>query len=63
MNIKTSDYILDSVKYDLRGYSNFRKCIEAEEKLNVALWYILVIVVEDKNKLHIQNVQCYNNSV
>ena len=29
MNIKTFDYILDSVKDDLQGYSNFRKCIEA----------------------------------
>jgi hypothetical protein len=26
-------YILDSVKDDLQGYTNFRKCIEAEEKL------------------------------
>ena len=31
MNIKTFDYILDSVKDDLQGYSNFRKCIEAEQ--------------------------------
>jgi len=30
MNI-TFDYILDSVKDDLQGYSNFRKCIKAEE--------------------------------
>jgi len=45
MNIKTFDYILYSVKDDLQGYSNFRKCIEAEEKLPVALWYVLVIVV------------------
>jgi hypothetical protein len=33
------------VKDDLQGYSNFRKCIGAEEKLTVALRYILVIVV------------------
>jgi hypothetical protein len=44
-NIKTFDYILDSVKDDLQGYSNFRKCTEAEEKLTVALWYVLVNVV------------------
>jgi len=45
MNMKTFDYILDSVKDDLQGYSNFRKCIEAEETLTVALRYVLVIVV------------------
>jgi len=45
MNIKTFDYILDSVKEDLQGYSNFRKCIEAEEKFTFALRYALVIVV------------------
>jgi len=27
-------------------YSNFRECTEAEEKLNVALQYVLVIVVK-----------------
>jgi hypothetical protein len=45
MNIKTFDYILDSVKDDLQGYSNFRKCIEAQEKLTVAHRYVLVTVV------------------
>jgi len=45
MNIKAFDYILDSVKDDLQGYSNFRRCVEAEEKLTVALRYVLVIVV------------------
>jgi len=45
MNIKTFDYILDCVKDDLQGYSNFRKCIEAEDKLTVALRYLLVTVV------------------
>ena len=45
MNIKTFDYTLDSVKDDLQGYSNFRKCIEAEERLTAALRYALVIVV------------------
>ena len=45
MNIKAFDYILDSVKDDLQGYTNFRKCIEAEVKFTVALRYVLVIVV------------------
>jgi len=46
MNIKTFDYILDSVKEDLQGHSNFIEYIEAEEKLNVALQYVLVIVAK-----------------
>ena len=33
------------MKDDLQDYSNFRKCIEAEEKLTVALRYVLVFVV------------------
>ena len=41
---KTFGYILDSVKDYLQGYSNFRKCFETEEKLTVALLYVLVIV-------------------
>ena len=45
MNISTFDYILDAVKNDLQGSSNFRKCIEAEEKLAVALRYVFVITV------------------
>ena len=45
MNIKIFDCILDSVKDDLQGYSNFRKCNDAEEKLTVALRYTLIIVV------------------
>jgi hypothetical protein len=45
MDIKTFAYILDSVEDDLQGYSTFRKCVEAEEKLTVANWYVLVIVV------------------
>ena len=45
MNIKTFNYILDSVNGDLQGYSYFRKLIEAEEKLTVALRYVLVVVV------------------
>jgi hypothetical protein len=63
MNIKTSDYIFDSVKDDMQGYYNFRKCIETEKKLTVAPRYVLSIVVKDKNTLHMQNVQCYKNSV
>ena len=42
---KTAYYILDSVKDDLQGYANFRKCSEAEEKLTVAIRYVLVTVV------------------
>ena len=34
------------MKDDLQGYSNFRRCVEAEEKLTVALRYVLVIVVK-----------------
>jgi hypothetical protein len=45
MNMNTFDYILGSVKDDLQGYLNFRKCTEAEEKLNVAFRYVLVMVV------------------
>ena len=33
------------MKDDLQGYSNFRKGIEAEGKLTVALRYVLVIAV------------------
>ena len=43
-NIKIFDYILDSVKDDLQGYSNFRKCTEAEEKLTVVLRHVLIVV-------------------
>jgi len=44
MNIKMFNYILDSVKDDLQGYANFRKRIETEEKLTIALRYVLVIM-------------------
>ena len=47
-NIKILNYTMDSVKDDLQGYCNLRKCIEAEEKLTVALRYVLVIVVRIK---------------
>ena len=48
MNIRTFDYIMDSVKDVLQGYSDFIKCNEAEEKLTVALRYILDIAVRIK---------------
>ena len=44
----TFDYVLHSVKDDFQGYSNFGKCIKAEEKLTAALRYVLVIVVRIK---------------
>ena len=47
MNIKFG-YIMDSVKNDLQGCSNFRKCIEAEMKLTVAHRFVLVILVRIK---------------
>jgi len=48
MNITTYNHIFGSVKDDWQGYSNFRNCIEAEEKLTIALRYVLVIVVRIK---------------
>ena len=62
MNIKTYDYILVSVQDDLQGCSNFRKCIETEEKLTVVLRYVLVFGIKI-NKLHLHNCKCYKNSV
>jgi len=41
----TFDYILDSVKDVQQGCSDFRGYNEAEEKLTVALRYVLVTVV------------------
>jgi len=63
MNITAFDYIVDSMKDVLQGYSNFKKCIEAEEKLTVALRYVLVIVVRIKINykckiLHAIIIQC-----
>jgi hypothetical protein len=63
MNMKTFDYILDSVKDDLQGYSNFRKCIKTEEKHTVALRYVLVIVVRINinyicTVLNVKKIQC-----
>jgi hypothetical protein len=48
MNLTTFHYILDSVRDDLQGCSNFRKGIEAEEKLTVAARFVLVTVVKIK---------------
>jgi len=36
------------MKDELQGYSNSRNCTEAEQKLTVALWYILIIMVRIK---------------
>jgi hypothetical protein len=43
MNIKTFDCIMDSVKGVVQGYCDFRKCVEAEEKLTVARRYVLLL--------------------
>jgi hypothetical protein len=48
MNITRFDYILDSVRDHLQSCSNFRKGIEAEEKLTVAARFVLLIVVKIK---------------
>jgi hypothetical protein len=48
MNITTFDYMLDSVKDDLQGCSDFRECTEAEAKFTVVLRYVLFIVVRIK---------------
>jgi hypothetical protein len=37
MDILTFEYILNAIKSDLTKYSNFRRCIEPEEKLAVTL--------------------------
>ena len=63
MDIKTFDYILDRAKEDLQGCSNFRKCIEAEDKRIVALRFVLVIAVRMKRDyickmLYAVTVQC-----
>ena len=63
MNISDFDYILDNVKDNLQGYSNFRKCVEAEEKPNFAHKYVLVFVVRIKvnyfcKMLHAIIIQC-----
>jgi hypothetical protein len=45
ISIRSFDYIVDSVKGVVQGYCDFRKYIEAEEKLAVALRSVLVFVV------------------
>ena len=59
MSIKTFDYVLESVKDVLQGYSDFRKCNEAEGTPSVRTRYC----GKDKNKLHLKNFKCYNNSL
>jgi hypothetical protein len=44
MNVTTFDCVLDSVNGVAVGYCDFRKCNEAEEKITVALRYVLLIV-------------------
>ena len=51
------------MKDDLQGYSNSRNCIEAEQTLTVALWYIIIIMVRIKinyicKMLHAIIIQC-----
>jgi hypothetical protein len=48
MNITMFGYILDSVRDDLLGCSNFSKSTEAEEKLTVAHRFVLVILLRIK---------------
>jgi hypothetical protein len=43
MNIKTFDCILGSLNGVVQGYCDFRKCIETEEKLTVAVRYVLLL--------------------
>ena len=64
MNIKTFDYITESVKLVLPGYPNFRKCNEAKEKLSVALRYVLDVTVRIEINyickiLNATTIQCY----
>jgi hypothetical protein len=60
--METFYYIVDSVKDELQGYSNFKKCIETKEKLIVALRYVLVIVVRINIRYILHNVKYYKNS-
>ena len=51
------------MKDNLQRYSNSRNCTEGEQKLTVALWYILVIMVRIKvncicKMLHAIIIQC-----
>ena len=48
MNTETLDYIMDSAKDILQGYSAFRKCNEAEGELIIAVRYVLDIAVRKK---------------
>lgn len=51
------------MKDDLQGYSNSRNCTKAEQKLTLALWYVLIIMVRIKvnyicKMLHAIIIQC-----
>jgi len=51
------------MKDDLQGFSNSRNCTEAEQKLTVAFWYVLIIMVRIKvnyicKMLHVIIIQC-----
>jgi hypothetical protein len=56
MNISAFDYVLNGVKDDLQGYSNFRKCIEREEKSSSCSYLHIRYYGKDRNKLYLQNV-------
>ena len=60
-DIKTVDYILDSVKNDLQRCYNFRNCNEAEEKLTFAFRYAVVIVIRINIICICTNGKCYKN--
>ncbi|XP_025425061.1 protein ALP1-like [Sipha flava] len=40
MNIHTYDYILDNISNDIKKYSNFRECIQPDEKLAITIRYL-----------------------
>jgi hypothetical protein len=58
MNI-TFDYILDSVKDDLQVFLISESALKQKRNSSVRTGYC----GKDKNKLHLQNVTCYDNSV
>lgn len=37
MTMETFDYILEGIKDDISGQSNFRQCISPEEKLSITI--------------------------
>jgi hypothetical protein len=52
-NITTFHYILDSVKDDLQGYFNSRKCTDTQQKLKCYSSLCTHYYGKDKNKLHL----------